>query len=136
VTPVAEREAVAHLMADYGMSERRACRVLGRCRMTARYQTVRVDDVDLREGMKALAHKRRRFGYQRLHVLLRRNLHVRTRPFKKRWAAKPRMVNPNATLHPSVLERLNAGTVSHLGEMHSYRPEQLSDHPAAKEFFQ
>ena len=44
--------------------------------MTARYQTVRVDDVDLREGMKALAHKRRRFGYRRLHVLLRREGHA------------------------------------------------------------
>ena len=70
VTPAATREAVAHLMADHGMSERRACRVLGCCRMIARYQTVRVDDVALREGMKAMAHKRRR-----LHVLLRREGH-------------------------------------------------------------
>jgi putative transposase len=76
VTPAEEREAVAHLMADHGMSERRACRVLGCCRMTARYQTVRVDDVDLREAMKALAHKRHRFGYRRLHVLLRRGGHA------------------------------------------------------------
>ena len=74
VTPAAEREAVAHLMADHGMSG--ACRVLGCCRMTARYQTVRVDDTALREGMKALAHKRRRFGYRRLHVLLRREGHA------------------------------------------------------------
>ena len=44
--------------------------------MTSRYQTVRVDDVDLRESMKALAHKRRRFGYRRLHVLLRREGHA------------------------------------------------------------
>ena len=58
------------------MSERRACRVFGCCRMTARYQTVRVDDADLRAGMKALAHKRRRFGYGRLHVLLRREGHA------------------------------------------------------------
>ena len=64
-------------MADHGISERRACRVLGCYRMTARYQTVRVDDVDLREDMKALTHKRRRFGYRRLHVLLRREGHLR-----------------------------------------------------------
>ena len=44
--------------------------------MTARYQTVRVDDVALREGMKTMAHKRRRFGYRRLHVLLRREGHA------------------------------------------------------------
>lgn len=87
---LAEREAVAHLLADHGMSDAvarqaiakqsaergRACRVLGCCRMTARYQTVRVDDVVLREGMKAMAHKRRRFGYRRLHVLLRREGHA------------------------------------------------------------
>ena len=44
--------------------------------MTTRSQTVRVDDVALREGMKALAHKRRRFGYRRLHVLLRGEGHM------------------------------------------------------------
>ena len=72
VAPAAEREAVAHLQTKYGMSERRACRVLGCCRMTMRYQAVRTDDVALRERMKAIAHERRRFGYRRLHVLLRR----------------------------------------------------------------
>ena len=44
--------------------------------MTTRYQTVRVDDVALRESMKAIAHQRRRFGYRRVHVLLRREGHV------------------------------------------------------------
>ena len=72
VAPAAEREAVAHLQTAYGMSERRACRVLGCCRMTMRYQALRTDDVALRERMKAIAHERRRFGYRRLHVLLRR----------------------------------------------------------------
>ena len=63
-------------MAGHGMSGRRVCRVLGCCRMTARYQAVRVDDVALREGMKAMTHKRRRFGYRRLHALLRRKGHA------------------------------------------------------------
>jgi hypothetical protein len=36
VTPVAQRPAVAHLVAGHEMSARRACRVLGCCRMTAR----------------------------------------------------------------------------------------------------
>ncbi len=43
--------------------------------MTIRYETRRIDDHDLRERMKALAHERRRFGYRRLHVLLRREGH-------------------------------------------------------------
>ena len=72
VTPAAERKAVAHLVADHGMSERRACKAIGCCRMTVRYQTTRPDDGDLRDRMKAIAHERRRFGYRRLHVMLRR----------------------------------------------------------------
>jgi transposase InsO family protein len=37
---------------------------------------VRADDVALRERLKALAQERRRFGYRRLHVLLRREGHA------------------------------------------------------------
>ncbi len=37
-----------------------------------RYRTTRGDDAPLRERMKAIAQERRRFGYRRLHVLLRR----------------------------------------------------------------
>ena len=58
------------------MSERRACKAIGFCRMTIRYETRGSDDHDLRERMKALAHERRRFGYRRLHVLLRREGHL------------------------------------------------------------
>ena len=76
VTPAVEREAVAHLRTAFEMSERRACRVLDCCRMTVRYRSVRPDDAALRERLKSLAHERRRFGYRRLHVLLRREGHV------------------------------------------------------------
>ena len=41
--------------------------------MTSRYQTVRVDGMDLRESIKALAYKRRRLSYRRLPVLLQRS---------------------------------------------------------------
>jgi putative transposase len=54
------------------MSERRACKAIGCCRMTMRYQTTRADDAGLRQRMKAIAQERRRFGYRRLHVLLKR----------------------------------------------------------------
>jgi putative transposase len=75
-TPAAERKAVAHLVDAYGMSERRACKAIGCCRMTMRYQTTRADDAALRQRMKAIAHERRRFGYRRLHVLLKREGYV------------------------------------------------------------
>ena len=72
VTPAAKREAAAHLKGAYGMSERRACQTVGCCRMTVRYASTREDDAVLRDRMKAIAHERRRFGYRRIHVLLRR----------------------------------------------------------------
>jgi transposase InsO family protein len=73
VTPAAMREAVAHLQASLGMSERRACRVVGADRKSVRYRSTRPDDAHLRERLRALAAERRRFGYRRLHILLRRD---------------------------------------------------------------
>lgn len=72
VTPAGEREAVAHLRDEHEMSERRACRILRCCRMTIRYASVKADDTTLRDRMKTIAHERRRFGYRRIHMLLRR----------------------------------------------------------------
>ena len=76
VTPAAHREAAAHLQSAYEMSERRACRVLGVDRTSVRYQATRPDDSVLRDRLKALAQERRRFGYRRLHVMLRREGHA------------------------------------------------------------
>ncbi|WP_246755780.1 IS3 family transposase [Bradyrhizobium sp. CCBAU 53338] len=72
VTPAAKRKAVAHLVDAHGMSERRACKAIGCCRMTMRYRTTRADDAGVRQRMRAIALERRRFGYRRLHVLLKR----------------------------------------------------------------
>ena len=76
VTPAARREAVALLCEKLDVSERRACTMVGVCRMTVRYRSRRADDGQLRERLKALAHERRRFGYRRLHILLRREGYV------------------------------------------------------------
>src|SRR3546814_13833941 len=72
VTPAVQREAVAHLQACHGMSERRACRVTGADRKSMRYRSQRGDDADVREKLRELAQQRRRFGYRRLTLLLRR----------------------------------------------------------------
>lgn len=72
VAPAVKREAVAHLKSGYEMSERRACKVIGCDRMSVRYRSRREDDAKLRERLRALAHERRRFGYRRLMVFLRR----------------------------------------------------------------
>jgi putative transposase len=72
VTPVARREATAHLGEAYGVSQRRACRTIGADRASIRYLSRRVDDAALRTRLRELAATRRRFGYRRLHVLLLR----------------------------------------------------------------
>ena len=54
------------------MSERRACHAIGCQRMTIRYRCRRPDDARLRERLVALARERRRFGYRRLLIFLRR----------------------------------------------------------------
>lgn len=72
VTPAVKRQAVAHLCTSYQVSQRRACRVTGSDRMTVRYRSRRPDDPKLRERLRALAHERRRFGYRRLHIFLKR----------------------------------------------------------------
>ena len=64
---------VSHLEADYDFSQRRACDVTGFARSSQRYQARRIEDPDVLERLKELAHERPRFGYERLHILLRRD---------------------------------------------------------------
>ena len=61
------------------MSQRRACRLIEADRRMVRYQSRRPSDKDLRDRMRELAAERRRFGYRRLHVLLRREGLVQNR---------------------------------------------------------
>ena len=72
VTPAARREAVANLRVSYDVSERRACSALGADRTSVRYRSSRRDDALVRARLRELAAIRRRFGYRRLHILLRR----------------------------------------------------------------
>lgn len=70
--PAAKRKAVAHLREHFQMSERRACSVLAADRKMIRYRSRRPPETELRERLRDLANERRRFGYRRLFILLRR----------------------------------------------------------------
>src|SRR5690606_28174300 len=72
VTPAARREAVAHLCQVHEVSQRRACSVIEADRTSVRYRQRRPDDAALRARLHEMAGLRRRFGYRRLHVLLKR----------------------------------------------------------------
>lgn len=52
-----------------------------------------------------------------------------------KWKEKPRIVNSNFVLHPSVLKRLKIKNVAQLGEVKPYRPVQLEKHDKAKKYF-
>jgi transposase InsO family protein len=54
------------------MSERRACTIVAADRTMIRYRSRRPPENELRVRLRALANQRRRFGYRRLFILLRR----------------------------------------------------------------
>src|SRR5215213_5496799 len=72
VRPAAKREAVACLKEQFQMSERRACEVIAADRKMVRYQSRRPPETELRARLRELANERRRFGYRRLFIMLRR----------------------------------------------------------------
>lgn len=69
--PAAKREAVAHLRAALGLSERRACAIVSADRAMIRYQSRRPPETELRTKIRDMATERKRFGYRRLFILLR-----------------------------------------------------------------
>ena len=72
VSPQVRREAVAVLMHERSFGVTRACGLVGISRSLFGYRSRRPPAVGLVERLKALAAEKRRYGYRRLHVLLRR----------------------------------------------------------------
>ncbi len=59
-------------MENKGYAQRRACGLVGIDPRVYRYRSTRPDDAALRSRLRDLASQRRRFGYRRLHILLKR----------------------------------------------------------------
>lgn len=55
-----------------GLTERQACRLVTLWRSSFRYRSRRPDDAELRQKMREIAEKRRRFGSPRIAVMLKR----------------------------------------------------------------
>jgi len=73
LTPQVRREAVQEMQSQTAISERQACALVGIYRSTLRYQSRLPDqDESLSSRIIELAQERRRFGYRRIHALLRR----------------------------------------------------------------
>ncbi len=63
---------VRELITVWKVSERRACRVLQAQRSSHRYRSRAGDQADLKHRIKSIAETHVRYGYRRIHVLLRR----------------------------------------------------------------
>jgi len=89
---------------ELGLSQRAACRITGCARSVAQYRIRRSNDPHMIERLKAIAAERRRFGYRRLGLMLRRegivanhervyriyrDLALQLRPRRKRGVRKP-----------------------------------------------
>jgi putative transposase len=73
VSPERRRRAVTHLQGRFRVSERRACLVASQHRSSQRYCHCKVpDELLLRERLRLLARRHPRYGYRRIHALLRR----------------------------------------------------------------
>lgn len=75
VTSEQRRTAVTEAMSTAGLTERQACRYTGFSRSSQRYATSRAPQTALRERLLTWATLRPRWGYRRLHWLLRREGH-------------------------------------------------------------
>ncbi|WP_425375062.1 IS3 family transposase [Methylobacterium brachiatum] len=74
LSPARRRACVDYVMAEHGVSERFACRVLGQHRSTQRKCAVVVEDeAALTTAIVALALQYGRYGYRRITALLRRD---------------------------------------------------------------
>lgn len=56
----------------HGISERKACKLVGVNRSTIRYKIQKANDSELNEKIRKIALEKRRFGYRRIHMLLKR----------------------------------------------------------------
>ncbi len=76
-----------HVQRALGVSERRACRVVGQARATQRYRSSQPGkDKRLRQRMRKLARKHKRYGYRRIWALLRREgWHVNRKRVQRLW---------------------------------------------------
>lgn len=72
VSPKIKRVCIEGLRKDHKLSERRACELVNLHRSVGRYITKRKEDELERQQIKTIALERPRFGYRRIHVVLRK----------------------------------------------------------------
>jgi len=72
VSPQAKRQAVETLRRERSLGVTRACGLVAISRSLYRYRSRRADGAALRARIEELAAHKRRYGYRRIHILLKR----------------------------------------------------------------
>ncbi len=96
VSPPQRRRAVWLLCERLGVSQRRACEIVGQHRSTQRYEPAEQDpDRDLRAELRDFAENRPRWGYRRAHaVLVRDGWAVNRKKVQRLWREEGLRVPP------------------------------------------
>jgi putative transposase len=66
------KQVVAYVTAHHGYSERRACALTRQHRSTQRKPSIRDPRLEIRQRMHEIVQTRIRYGYRRVHIMLRR----------------------------------------------------------------
>lgn len=65
------RRGAEHLESRHGVSERRACKVIGICRSSKRRPSGRIEEAQLVRRVHELSERYPRYGYRKIHAILR-----------------------------------------------------------------
>jgi transposase InsO family protein len=115
VTPERRRIAVAVLVERFGVSERRACRVVGQHRSTQRRPPRPVPDAEekLRARLREIARSHPRWGWKTAHAVVRRegwavNRKRTQRLWRQEGLKRPQLCRKRRRLGPTLTARLRA----------------------------
>ena len=134
MSPSRRRQAVVMLQDRLGISERRACRIVGQHRSTQRHEAdVAPDDHALRAELRRISRKRPRWGYRRAHqLLLDQGWQINRKRTQRLWREEglrvPRRRRKRLRLGDSTVpaERLRAERPDHVWAL-DYQFDQTAD---------
>jgi putative transposase len=134
VSPSRRRQAVVMLQDRLGISERRACRIVGQHRSTQRHEpALAPDDQALRAELRRISRRRPRWGYRRAHqLLLEEGWEINRKRTQRLWREEglrvPRRRRKRLRLGDSTVpaDRLRAERPDHVWAL-DYQFDQTAD---------
>ena len=72
VSPKIKRAVAETVVKKHDLSQRRAFKLVSLHRSVGRYTTKKVEETELKDEIKAIALDRPRFGYRRIHVIMKK----------------------------------------------------------------